>query len=335
MTVAVIVALLALVAAIVAGATWRRTADERRSVKDHQRTLETLRQLPERRMQGFHRPKHPVSPAPPSPRTPASAPTGSSQPPAPSDGEAEIESPEDVDRLGSRASPGSSQKIGREAAGAASPKVDTGTRPARVSVDDQGPTVLARYQDPVASTTRARVETDWSGTPRPAPQLARDLDKTTLRAGTERRPLAMAVAALVAVAVVVALALTLSSPTASHSTAHGSSTTTAHRNHHASSSGLITASSSSPFSATYSVPRGPFTVTLVTSGPCWVMATDKAKGTVVWTGTLAAGERRAIPATSGLDVRLGASGVAVTVGSRAVQLPQGYRVPFDMSFMPT
>jgi len=49
MTAIVVLGVMALVAAIVAGVTWHRGADERQSVRHHQHTLETLRHVADRR----------------------------------------------------------------------------------------------------------------------------------------------------------------------------------------------------------------------------------------------------------------------------------------------
>src|SRR5579863_1125126 len=51
MTAAVVLGVLALGAAIAAGVTWHRGADERQSVQHHQHTLETLRHVANRRQQ--------------------------------------------------------------------------------------------------------------------------------------------------------------------------------------------------------------------------------------------------------------------------------------------
>ena len=143
----------------------------------------------------------------------------------------------------------------------------------------------------------------------------------------------MAAAAVAAVAAVVALALALPShpshPSANHSSSHATKPS-----HRSSPSAVVSPSSSSTFSAMYSVSRARFTVGLDASGPCWVMATDAAKGTVVWTGTLSAGGQHAIPATAALTVQLGSSNVAVTLDGKPVQLPSGYRIPFNMTFRP-
>ena len=82
-------------------------------------------------------------------------------------------------------------------------------------------------------------------------------------------------------------------------------------------------------------PRGSFTVSLAASAPCWVYATDASNSSVVWTATLAAGEQHAIAATRAVVVRLGSSNVTVTLNGKPVQFPQGFRVPFNMTFQPS
>ncbi|HLI73770.1 MAG TPA: DUF4115 domain-containing protein [Acidimicrobiales bacterium] len=332
MTVAVIVALLALVVAIVAGSTWRRTADARRSVKDHQRTLETLRQLPERRVEGGGSPSVPPRAA----SKPSSPPVETRAAPAAPPSETGSDSPSEL--------VGSSQPRGdgRSTAGKVDADVDGGTRQTPVVVDDPGPKVLARYQDPTAVTWSARPDVETVAVPS-APRLASPLmDPDPLSVATNarhslvrNRPLAMAAAAVMAVAAVVALALTLPSSRSPRSATGHSRPTQPRPGHRSSLSAVVSPSSSSTYAATYSVPRGSFTVALNASAPCWVYATDSAKGTVVWTATMSAGQQHTIEATKALVVRLGSSNVTVNLDGRPVQFPSGFRVPFNMTFQPS
>jgi hypothetical protein len=328
MAVSVIVAVLALAAAVVVGVTWRRAADERVSVKDHQRTLETLRQLPDRRVHeapGQQRNGAPSDADPERRRSPpasdgsigSSRTTNGASRPAPGGHRGQpADDPEPADR---------------SRAGTASPKVDTGSSPARVSVDDGAPVVLGRYADPGARSRAALT------TPRPAGELRSD--GTVVERGPSplaprtlgsRRTVAIA-AALVVVGGVLGLAVTLSTSSARHAASHPARVTSA-RGQHVATSKVITPASSGSFDATYAAPRPPYTVELDATGPCWVMATDAAKGTVVWTGTLSAGDRRPIVATGGLVVRLGSVGVTVSLDGKPVQLPAGLHAPFDLTF---
>jgi hypothetical protein len=143
---------------------------------------------------------------------------------------------------------------------------------------------------------------------------------------------------VVAIAAVVVLAagglgLGLALGSGSHTT-HPRHAAPSAQSHHATASSVITPSVAGTFNATYAAPARSYTVELDASGPCWVMATDAATNHVVWTGTMAAGERRQLPAAGGLVVHLGASGVAVSLDGKTVQLPPHFQVPFVLTFQP-
>ena len=94
--------------------------------------------------------------------------------------------------------------------------------------------------------------------------------------------------------------------------------------------------SSTAITADYGAPATGYTVGLQATGPCWVLATTPSTGAVVWTGTLAAGQTRSIPATGNLLLRLGAANdVSVTLNGEPVVFPTGFHSPFDMSFQAT
>lgn len=65
MTAALIVGVIAVFGAVVARVTWRRPGDERQSVRSHQRALETLRVVTDRRSQSSAPDAEPTSAAPP------------------------------------------------------------------------------------------------------------------------------------------------------------------------------------------------------------------------------------------------------------------------------
>jgi hypothetical protein len=93
---------------------------------------------------------------------------------------------------------------------------------------------------------------------------------------------------------------------------------------------------STPASASYAAPSTGYTVELLATGPCWVEATATSTGDVVWTGTLATGQTRSIPATGSLLLRLGAANdVSVTLNGEHVLFPAGFQSPFDMTFAST
>jgi hypothetical protein len=94
-------------------------------------------------------------------------------------------------------------------------------------------------------------------------------------------------------------------------------------------------SSPTAYSATYAAPSTAYTVVVEVSGACWVMATDPSSGRVVWTGTLAPGASQTLSVSGALALHLGApTDARVTLDGRPVQLPPGYRAPFDLSFAP-
>jgi hypothetical protein len=87
------------------------------------------------------------------------------------------------------------------------------------------------------------------------------------------------------------------------------------------------------YSATYAAPSSSYTVVVGASAQCWVMATQGAAGKVVWTGTVPAGGSQTLAVSGTLVVELGAPGDAsVTLDGKPVQLPTGFRSPFDLTF---
>ena len=152
----------------------------------------------------------------------------------------------------------------------------------------------------------------------------------------------MAAVAVVALVVVVGVAVALvpSHPTtpASQRTTK-SPTTTVHRTRSVTTTTAppeVQATSATASTAAYTAPSTGYTVALQATGPCWVEATQMSTGDVVWTGTLASGESRSIPATGSLYVRLGAANdVTVSLNGEHVLLPAGFQSPFDMSFEST
>ncbi len=157
--------------------------------------------------------------------------------------------------------------------------------------------------------------------------------------GRSRTRLLPVVGAAVVLAVVVAVALVLAPSHPNTTAQHRSSPprkTSTHRRH---SHTTVTAppdvrpTAATAVSATYGVPSTGYTVELQATGPCWVEATATSTGDVVWTGTLASGQSRSIPATGSLLLRLGAADdVSVTLNGEPVIMPVGFHSPFDMSF---
>ena len=343
MTVALVVALLGLGAAVLAGATWRRAVDERASVKEHQRTLETLRQLRGRRGHegafGSGASRSEPGRRDPSEQNPS---VGGAKSPAPrgvDNGTSRTpaaRSPAadpghgDVAHRTSRA--GDRDAYGRDRGGSVSAKADAGARPVVVSADEHSGVAhtIGRYSE----LRRAREE------PRHGERTERDVVPPP--AVAERRPvevppwlprtgMVVSVAAIVVVAGALALALVLTShsPRLSNNRPHNPQPVG--RGHPATPS-VITPTASSVSDATYTAPAGHYTVELDATGPCWVMATDATTSHVEWTGTLQAGEHRQLPVSGGLVVRLGAVGVTVLLDGKPVQFPPQVQVPFTMTF---
>jgi hypothetical protein len=154
---------------------------------------------------------------------------------------------------------------------------------------------------------------------------------------------------LVVIAVVVALALgvgkhpTTSPPT----TAHHSTNPGHHNSDTTSTSSSTTTSSTAPPSvvpeastatdaaATYTAPAGNYTVTLTSSGACWVYAKSAATGDVLWTGTLNQGQAQQLTGTGEIVVQMGhANTMSVTLNGVPVQYPPQYQAVFTMTFAP-
>jgi len=152
-----------------------------------------------------------------------------------------------------------------------------------------------------------------------------------------------AVAVLILVLIITGLH---SNSLAHHPKPSGTVTTTARTHHHAAGRHPTTTTSttapptvSAPASptahtATYHVADASFSLSLAaTTGECWVEATDTATGTVLFTGTLFAGQSHSISATGPVTVIAGApAAFSATVDGSAVTLPLGYQAPFTLSF---
>jgi hypothetical protein len=89
--------------------------------------------------------------------------------------------------------------------------------------------------------------------------------------------------------------------------------------------------------ATYQVGTSSYTLLLAaTSGECWVEATNQATGSVIFTGTLFAGQSHSVSATGAVTVIAGAPGAfSATVNGSSVSLPTGFQAPFTLRFVPT
>jgi hypothetical protein len=297
MTAILVVAAIAVVGAVIARVTWRRPADERHSIQSHQQTLDTLRSMADRR--------------PGSPGNGASAPPA--RPPA------------------ARPAPARS---GAARAGTSR----SGPVRASTSSGGAGHEELVFVDDAGASAPRP------DGSPRISPLastkgLHRAGGRDRLAWGRDRGIVGRVVpvmAAVVVLAVVVGVALALApSHHASPRATSPSTKASGHVAHQTTSSvpAQVQPTTSTSSSAVYGAPSSNYTVSFVATGPCWVDATVASTGAVVWTGTLQTGQTQAVPATSSLNVRLGAANdVSVTLNGVPVVLPTGFQSPFDMRF---
>lgn len=318
MTAVFVVGAIAVVGAVVARVTWRRPADERHSIQSHQQTLETLRAMADRRPAGRDRADRPRSDS-------ASGapvrPTGAR--PGPLNAGPARSGP-------TRLSPARSGAVKAPV----SPATNGHGHEELVFVDDTSGPVASPGDQPVRA---------------PALALSRGLPRSGLghrrRFGPRRRSqtrIVAVAAVVVAVAVVVGLAVAFAPPhhtTAARHRTTKRSTTSSHGSHPSTTVTTlpeVQPTSSSSTVAAYVAPSTGYTVALQATGPCWVEATAASTGNVVWTGTLASGQTRSIPATGSLFVRLGAADdVTVTLNGEQVLLPPGFQSPFDMRFEST
>jgi Domain of unknown function (DUF4115) len=87
--------------------------------------------------------------------------------------------------------------------------------------------------------------------------------------------------------------------------------------------------------ATYDAPDVPYTVTLTSTGPCWVYASLVSTNTVLWTGVLNSGQTQTLNANGQLVVRLGhANSLTASLNGVPVDYPAQFSAVFTMSFVP-
>jgi len=326
MTTVLVAGVVVLIGAMAARVLWRRDAGERHSVQEHQHTLETLRHMADRRQDAERKvgPRRRPRSAAPGPVTPAD-PAASADPARFADPAASAGPAGPTGRRATGAAPTKgARRRGRPVGRASSAKIETSRREALVFVDD----ALA---GPAASAARGPLTNG-----RPPSMLTAGRFEPGVR---PRPPLVVVVAVVVLAAVALGVALTWSSPPARRAT----TTTAAGRRPVTAGSGgrasalpagtTLTPAVETADTATYRAPPAPYTVVLDASGSCWVLATDTATGTVLWTGTMAGGQSRSLSASGDLAVRLGAaSDVRVSMDGTPVQLPSGFQSPFTMTF---
>ena len=204
---------------------------------------------------------------------------------------------------------------------------------------------------PVASLSEPVTFDDAAPEPVPATFMSGSEDRVMQSINHRPRRLGGPVAAVVAVAVLVAILIAtgLHSTTPHHAKASGTATTA--RTHpttpphrarpHPAPTTTTTAAptvsapaGASAHGATYRVADQSFSLVLAaTSGACWVDATNTATGSVLFTGTLFAGQSHTIAATGPVTVIAGApAAFSATVDGAAVTLPPGSQAPFTLTF---
>jgi hypothetical protein len=303
-----VVAAIVVVGAVVARVTWRRPADERHSIQSHQQTLATLRSMADRRADG--------------PRDRADGP-------------------------GPDARSGAAVRPTRPRSG---PVHAASTRPGSVRAPVSRPSAGNGHHELVFTDEAPAAPSPGSNDRGPAQVLGlgRALPRSGLIRGGGSRGrrsrqggVRVVAAGVVLVAVVVGVAVALAPSHhdgAAPPTTHQPKTTTRVTRPPTTvpPPPELRATTASSTTADYAVPSADYTVSLQATGLCWVEATEVATGNVVWTGTLASGQSRSVPATGNLFLRLGAADdVTVAVNGEPVVLPAGFHSPFNMSFAST
>ncbi|MCL4449566.1 MAG: DUF4115 domain-containing protein [Actinobacteria bacterium] len=88
--------------------------------------------------------------------------------------------------------------------------------------------------------------------------------------------------------------------------------------------------------AQYSIPGSTFTLTVDTTGPCWIEVTQGVGGSQLWQGTLVNGQSRSFAASTPLWIRMGAvPEVQLLVDNVPVALPPGSPTVYNAVFSPS
>jgi RodZ C-terminal domain len=316
MTVVFVLGFVAVAAAVLVGAAWRRDADERHSMRDYHQALETLRHVSDRTSDRRPGPSPERIPDP----IPERRPKGHRQ------------------RSQERSRRRSPDRSRRRTSSAPTPsyvavrgprsRPDDAERRARLAFEEHGPEASPAVPSPAVSEIASR---------RGVYSKPAQAEGTAPR---QNRTLFVA-ASVVVVAAVIASALLVAGPRSSHKPPRSA----AAASHSATASGRRAASStttappqlqpatSTSATAAYAAPASAYMVQLSASGPCWVLASETATGQVLWMGLLDPGQTKQIPATGSLFLRLGAAyDVTVSLDGEPVILPAGHQSPFDVTF---
>ncbi|HLG68686.1 MAG TPA: DUF4115 domain-containing protein [Acidimicrobiales bacterium] len=100
--------------------------------------------------------------------------------------------------------------------------------------------------------------------------------------------------------------------------------------------GPIQPTTSSATAASYPAPAASYTLTLASgNGACWWQVQSQPAGSVLWTGTLPAGQQQSVPATGAVTVVVGAPSVAsLSLDGRPLVLPAQAQAPLRLTITP-
>ena len=88
------------------------------------------------------------------------------------------------------------------------------------------------------------------------------------------------------------------------------------------------------YAATVAAPASAYTVVVSATGNCWIEGQRTDTGQDVWSGTLTAGEQHTFSFAGPVLLRIGAANAAVTLDGVPVALPSGYQAPYNVTFTP-
>lgn len=352
-----------------------RVVDERRSVRDYQQTLQTLRHLSDRAddagsgIDGDGSEGQPVA-------GPARLPADPIRVRRPRPGLSQVSLQSTAQSPGSGAVPVSTGPVPTaDASPSGRPSSALGGRRSGSSVDeataavfvfdDLAPPAPVGSGNPPASSATGRVlgalATASATSGRPGGQRSgrrvwagRPLQTVTAVAAVV---LVLALAATVVVtlrhhATTSALAVGASTPASGISSgsaagstpakSSGGRSTTSGRRRRSGSTGSVpsTPSTVQPtsvtlYDATVPVSATAYQVAVSVTGNCWVEGEETATSTDVWSGVLTAGEQHDFAFTGPVLLRIGAADATVTLNGTPVALPSGYQAPYNLTFAPS
>jgi hypothetical protein len=203
------------------------------------------------------------------------------------------------------------------------------------SVESDGSEAPDRASEPAVPAAVATSPTSTKGRER----AMQAINRRPRRLGA---PLAAIGAVAILIAVLIITGVHMTPPPHHRTAANVTTTTTSHsrRTHHGTTtttkpppvvSAPIAATSQN---ATYQVADASYTLAFsATNGECWVQATDNS-GTVLFSGTLFAGQSQTVSATGPVTVIAGApNAFSATVNGSPVTLPEGFQAPFTLKFV--